>query len=874
MPTLAAAPEVVRAAEVFVATGRIVPGLTVCDDGRARSWWWPLPSAADRGLLVSLLDGNEPSDHARVAGALGDEVDRVVRERLRAAGVELLGRRAGRRTVPDAWLRSLTADDPWLPSSLDPVKVEAFAAAVDRWVRSGVVGLGRARLCVRIHEPPVDEEPWVAEALAQDIDESSLLVGVSDVWAGRSPFGPEVVEELLGALGRMARIAPELAGLLDGAVPDRTMLDSAAVVELFGAHAATLADSDIAILLPSWWTNRRRLGLRARTATARKAVGAVTASGLGFEQIVSFTWQAALGDQRLTKADLASLANAVEAKQSLVRVRGMWVEVRPEEIAAALAHAGTRGEATAGELVRTGLGLEAIDGPGGAPVVGVDAGGWVGALLDDALHASVAPVPTPAGFTGRLRPYQERGVGWLAFLGRLGLGACLADDMGLGKTAQLIASVLADPALGPTLVVCPTSVLGNWDRELARFAPSLRVLLHHGPDRFRGHDEPFAARVGTHDVVLTSYALVARDADELEALRWGRLVLDEAQQVKNPYTAQAKAVHRLGADRRIALIGTPVENRLTELWAIMQSVNPGLLGSVRSFKERFAGPIERDSDPEATARLQRIVSPFVLRRLKTDKSIIDDLPDKIEQTERCPLTREQATLYQAVVDDLLEQAEGADGIDRRGIVLAGIMKLKQVCNHPAHFLKDGTALAGRSGKLQRAEELLDELLAAGDKALCFTQFAEWGATLAPYLARRFGIEVPWLHGGLTRRKRDDLVARFQESDGPPVFVVSLKAGGTGLNLTAATHVLHFDRWWNPAVEDQATDRTYRIGQHRNVIVNKLVSTGTVEERIDEMITAKRALAEKVVGSGEGWITELSTDELRDVLALRADAMED
>ena len=317
-----------------------------------------------------------------------------------------------------------------------------------------------------------------------------------------------------------------------------------------------------------------------------------------------------------------------------------------------------------------------------------------------------------------------------------------------------------------------------------------------------------------------------------------------------------------------------MENRLSELWAIMQALNPGLLGSAASFKERFAVPIERDFDAEATDRLQRIVSPFVLRRLKTDRSIIDDLPDKIEQTEHCLLTREQATLYQAVVDELVAQADEAEGIDRRGIVLAGIMKLKQVCNHPAHFAKDGSTLAGRSGKLGRTEELLDELLAAGDKALCFTQFAEWGQALAPYLSRRFGVEVPWLHGGLTRQRRDQLVASFQELDGPPVLLVSLKAGGTGLNLTAASHVLHFDRWWNPAVEDQATDRAYRIGQHRNVIVHKLVSTGTIEERIDEMISRKRALAQKVVGAGEAWITELSTDELRDVLALRADAVED
>ena len=306
----------------------------------------------------------------------------------------------------------------------------------------------------------------------------------------------------------------------------------------------------------------------------------------------------------------------------------------------------------------------------------------------------------------------------------------------------------------------------------------------------------------------------------------------------------------------------------------MHVLNPGLLGSARSFRESFAIPIEREHDADATERLRRITAPFVLRRLKTDKSVIDDLPDKIETTEACPLTREQATLYQAVVDDLVEQSEQAEGMSRRGLVLAGLMRLKQVCNHPAHFLRDGSALPGRSGKLTRAEELLDEILAEGDKVLCFTQFAEWGGMLAPYFERRFGIEVGWLHGRVTRRKRDDLVSRFQDSDGPPVLLVSLKAGGTGLNLTAASHVVHLDRWWNPAVEDQATDRAYRIGQQRTVFVHKLVSTGTVEERIDAMISAKRALAEQVVGSGEGWITELSTDDLREVIALRADTVEE
>ncbi|MPY96319.1 MAG: ATP-dependent helicase, partial [Acidimicrobiia bacterium] len=479
---------------------------------------------------------------------------------------------------------------------------------------------------------------------------------------------------------------------------------------------------------------------------------------------------------------------------------------------------------------------------------------------------------TVPGFAGELRPYQERGVSWLSFLGRLGLGACLADDMGLGKTAQLIATVLVDAVPGPTLVVSPVSVLGNWARELERFAPGLSVMVHHGRDRHADSDDEgtagFAERAGGHDVVLTTYSLVARDLEHLTAVPWTRVVLDEAQQVKNPGTAQAKAIAQIRAPRRVALTGTPVENRLAELWSLMQVLNPGLLGTMSSFKDRFARPIERDHDEAATATLKAVTGPFVLRRLKTDRSIIDDLPDKVEQTDRCPLTREQATLYQAVVDELLEGAAATDGITRRGLVLAGIAKLKQVCNHPAHLLRDGSVLANRSGKLNRVEELLDEIVDAGDKALLFTQFTGWGELLVPHLARRYGAEPLWLHGGVPRARRDELVAAFDDASGPQLFLLSLKAGGTGLNLTAASHVVHLDRWWNPAVEDQATDRAYRIGQRRTVLVHKLVSSGTIEERIDEMITNKRALAERVVGAGEAWVTELSTDELRAVISLR------
>jgi hypothetical protein len=855
-------------ARTFVAAGRVVPGLTV-DEGRGRSWWWPLPASSHRALVASLVTDPTADGQRRAAAQLADAVDTMVRDRLVAAGVTLVRPRRGRPTVEDAWLRALTSADPWLPPSLDTDRVTAFSETVGAWVRSGTVVGGRVRLCLRIHEPEGGSE-WRVELLAQDRDETSLVVPLSDLWSGTSPFGPAVHQDVLAALGRLARLAPELAPVLDGAAPSGIEVDGQAIVSVLRDRAPALDDAGIAVLLPSWWTRRPRLGLRAmvRRSGGTGAPAAVTAGGVGMDAILSFSWEAALEGERLTRSDLAALAKAAEAKQSLVRVRGRWVELDPRRFGDLAAVIGRRAEATAGDLLRAGLGIDDLGRGDGeaAPEVDAAAVPWLASLLDDARHAAVEPLPTPAGFAGELGPYQQRGAGWLTFLGRFGLGACLADDMGLGKTAQVIATLLADPTAEPALVVCPVSVLANWERELERFAPALRVLVHHGAERARG--AAFTRGAAAHDVVLTTYSLVSREADLLGGVRWGRLVLDEAQQIKNPGAAQTQAVAGLDAARRIALTGTPVENRLTELWSIMHVLNPGLLGSARSFRERFAVPIERGGDDEATELLRRVTGPFVLRRLKTDRSIITDLPDKIETVDRCPLTHEQATLYQAVVDDLLAGADEAEGISRRGIVLAGLLRLKQVCNHPAQFLADGSPLHGRSGKLVRVEELLEEILSEGDKVLCFTQFAAWGELLRPYLERRFGAEALWLHGGVRRPARQAMIDRFQEPGGPQLFLVSLKAGGTGLNLTAASHVIHLDRWWNPAVEDQATDRAYRIGQQRTVQVHKLVTAGTVEERIDEMITAKRALAERVVGTGEDWLTELSTDELRDLVSLR------
>jgi SNF2 family DNA or RNA helicase len=414
------------------------------------------------------------------------------------------------------------------------------------------------------------------------------------------------------------------------------------------------------------------------------------------------------------------------------------------------------------------------------------------------------------------------------------------------------------------------SLVGNWQREAERFTPDLAVHVHHGADRLTG--EELTSALNAADLVITTYGLAVRDREALSQIQWARVVCDEAQNIKNAATRQAQAVRALPAASRIALTGTPVENRLSDLWSIMQFTGPGLLGPAERFRTKFTVPIERNGDEEAADRLKRITGPFILRRLKTDKTIISDLPDKLEMKVWCNLTPEQASLYQATVTDMMTKIDEAEGIERRGLVLATMTKLKQVCNHPAHLLGDGSRLDGRSGKLARLEEICDEILAEGDKALCFTQYAEFGRMLQPYLTSRLGCPVLYLHGGTPKKKRDALVDDFQAGTEPALLMASLKAGGTGLNLTAASHVIHVDRWWNPAVEDQATDRAFRIGQRKDVQVRKFVCVGTLEERIDAMIEEKKSLAERIVGTGESWLTELSTADLREVVALSPEAV--
>jgi superfamily II DNA or RNA helicase len=479
----------------------------------------------------------------------------------------------------------------------------------------------------------------------------------------------------------------------------------------------------------------------------------------------------------------------------------------------------------------------------------------------------------PVGFEGELRPYQQRGHGWLYYLVDQGFGACLADDMGLGKTVQAIAVILdwrkRNKRVGPVLIVCPVSVLGNWRRELHRFAPELKTALHHGKGR-AATAEDFQQVLDDNDILLTSYNLLQRDEELLCATTFEGVLLDEAQNIKNPSTKQSKVARTLRGNFRVALTGTPLENRPLDLWSIMDFLNEGLLGSRTQFLQTLEHPIVKQRRQSSMSALARLVRPFVLRRLKTDSEIVADLPEKTEQIVHATMSREQAILYETVVRKGLQEVEhAAEGIQRRGAILTTLLRLKQVCNHPAHYLMDGSSLKSRSGKLDLLTEMIEEALEEGDRCLIFTQFKEMGTLLKTHLEEITGGSVLFLHGSIPQKERDSMVADFQESrpDGPRIFVLSLKAGGTGLNLTAANRVFHYDRWWNPAVEDQATDRAFRIGQQRNVFVHKFVCTGSLEERIQQMLERKREVADNLLAAGENWITELSNEELKRLLTL-------
>jgi SNF2 family DNA or RNA helicase len=958
-----------RFVRFLLAQQRFVPMLQQQASGALAGLWQPWLGDDQTAKRVTHLLGAMPPIARAAVDAFGHDAWLMLDDFLLRTGdalcrkvlvkdqmFEAIDGRDPQADLHVAWLKGLLPSALAQQEELDvrPGPRTDLVKGVRRWIGSlEERGSGTSwRLLLKLNEPldlkglsdfasPGNTVRWPMTLHLQSIVDPSVIVDASDIWVlppGAASVEGQRIEQpqelLLSELGRAARIYKRLEKSLESAEPSEIDLTTDEAYKFLREIRPVLLEQGIGIQAPDWWDSPTvRLGARLQVESeeidlndpfgAGGSSPGSTVAHLGLSSLVSYKWQIAVGDVNLTLEQFEKLASQ---HSPLIRLNGKWVEIRPEDLKAAMRfiRENPGGQMEVGRALRLAYATDAKET--GVPILGMDATGWVATVFGEAAQSAKMPlIEAPGGFIGTLRAYQLKGLSWLAFLDRLGLGACLADDMGLGKTIQLLAllahertmirarsaeaqAAAADspavpvPANGdalanhpnPTLLIVPMSVVANWLHEAERFTPGLKVLVHHGLERFTGDSLVKAARES--DMVITTYALANRDKDSLSQVQWSRVVLDEAQNIKNPSAKQTRAIHSIPAPRRIALTGTPLENRLIELWSIMDFLNPGYLGPASEFRTKFAVPIERYHEKHKGVQLRGLVQPFVLRRLKTDPSVITDLPEKVETKEYCYLTPEQAQLYQTCVSDMLAAADRAEGIQRRGLVLAGLIKLKQICNHPAHFLKEfgenGNAaqaapiLAARSGKCARLMEMLQEVVAAGDKALVFTQFRQMGHLLATMLRQGLDRDVLFLHGGTPAAQRQQMINEFQgdKATGPklapragrtgnaPVLILSLKAGGVGLNLTAANHVFHFDRWWNPAVESQATDRAYRIGQTRTVQVHKFVVSGTLEERIDQMIQQKTELADQIIGHGEAWLTELSTGQLRDLLMLRDDGV--
>lgn len=735
----------------------------------------------------------------------------------------------------------------------DPIRVPHLQA----WARdiSNAHSPG-AGLSLRVGPPPDEDGIWTLLLLLRSHVDPSLVVDTQQLWSAPeeivSQFGPDAEAEFLVSLRRGAQVCPVLKPALQQSAPTTIDLDEDSL-DVLVDHLDELSAIGIEVMWPS--------GLAAPTLERRVVVNASSPSGdlpsvTDLDSLLSVNWEFLLDGVALTSQELFVLS---EAKRPIVPIRGRWVRLdrRARERLKARVPQISAADALAAAL-GSGLDIEDVE-PGGGPQAPIPVA-IRGALkeLADRLQAldGVREEPEPPGLDAQLRPYQRRGLAWMADLCSLGLGGCLADDMGLGKTIQLLA--LHSLRGGATLVVCPTSLLANWEREAHKFLPGVIVHRYHGANRS-------LRTVQRGDLVVTSYGVLRSDADALADIEWDLVVADEAQYAKNPRSRTARALRQIPANSRIALTGTPVENRLSELWSILDWTVPGLLGPLETFRRSLSIPIERDGDPEATARLSAVVQPFLLRRKKSDPGIAPELPPKLERDVIVPLTPEQVTLYQATTKEILADLASNDGIARHGLVLKLLTALKQITNHPAQYLGEAAPLAGRSGKLAALDELIASTIGQGQSTLIFSQYVAMGKLIMSHLASQ-GVEVEMLHGAQSISKRQELVDKFQAGK-LPVLILSLKAGGTGLNLTKATHVVHYDRWWNPAVEDQATDRAYRIGQDQTVTVHRLITEGTVEDRVGELLRQKRQLADRVVGSGEQWIGNLDDEQLAELVSL-------
>ena len=809
------------------------------------------------------------SGRIRVATLLEELIDAELRKNFnpKAEGLDPL---------LTAWQDALSSETGVLEISNEEVK--RLGTASYHW-KEGVSGkVTPARALLELVIPKEDEELWELKFGLQAEADPTLKATASAAWASGSnllQLGEILIEQpgeiLLEGLGRALNVFPTIARGLEDATPESMQLTPAEAFILVRTATKQLRDIGVGVELPQSLSG----GLASRLGLAIKAEIPNTSRRMTLGESLDWSWDLIIGGVTLTLHELEKLA---QKRSPLVRHKDIWIELRPNDLKNAEKFCESSSKLNLDDALR----LSANEGETimHLPVHRFEAGPQLQAVLNQ-YHQKTAPnsLAAPEGFVGQLRPYQERGLGWLDFLYRFDQGACLADDMGLGKTIQLLAFLqylkIKQELKKSVLLIAPTSVITNWKRESFAFTPELNVLEHYGSKRAITISE-LQKKVKNIDLVLTTYGLAQRDLPLLKKLKWQGIVIDEAQAIKNPHTKQSQAIRELAQSEsnksfRIALTGTPVENRVSELWALMNFLNPKVLGEEDFFRQRYYLPIEKYGDTSSFKDLKIRVSPFILRRLKTDKTIISDLPDKIEINEWVELCDEQKKLYNQTVEKTLAKISISPKGNHYGEILTLLTKLKQICNHPALVLKEKTIsndFIQRSSKLERLDEILTEVIEAGDRALLFTQFTEWGTLLKSYFETKWGFDIPFLHGGCTKSVRQAMIDRFQEDPrGPQLFLLSLKAGGIGLNLTRANHVFHVDRWWNPAVENQATDRAYRIGQEKSVIVHKFITSNSIEEKIDQMIRSKSHLAEEIISSGEEWLGNLDVNKLRQLIDL-------
>jgi superfamily II DNA or RNA helicase len=835
----------------LVARGSVVPTLrgTKRPSGKsldlAVRWAPALVDAKQLDELTAAMPGAiallAPMDaRATTLEVLGAVVDAIVRE---AAGkLEL--------PAPPPTTHTTAAVAEAVITRLDGSGFEAPVAAgaevskrLDRWAKP-VTSPTKSRLVVQL-DPPDRDGAWFLTVLGPGAEGGLLPIE-------QALTDSRATTPLADDLTRLERILPAL--LRPGALRrGQVYLSQTEAWELMTVTGASLEAAGFEARVPILSRRKPSPGLRMFTEPTGDSV-------VGAHQLSNVRWSAVFDDVELSAADIAKLA--AEARP-LVRSRGRWVELDRadlKEAAAALAERSQRTQLTGAEILRHAVGLE---GTGLAGGVFVEGSGWATELLQKAGEASTDAVTNPEGFKGELRSYQAEALGWLGFLDTVELGGCLALDMGLGKTPTMLAHLARTKERGPALVIAPPAVVGNWAAEAAKFTPQLRVVVHHGASRASA--DALEAEVAGADVVITTYGTAVRDVEALSARSWSRMVLDEAQAIKNPANETAQQLRRIGAASKVALTGTPIENGLGDLWSILDFTNPGLVGTRPAFISQLSG--------EGEAALRALNGILVFRRTKSEPEVAAELPDRIDELDHCTMTPEQIGLYQAVLDGLVADAAQveAGGERKQGAILAAITALKQICNHPSAYQDDDRPLAGRSGKLARLEEIVESVFAAGERILVFTHFAEWGKKLADHLTEVTGVPIACYHGGLARGARDKLIEEFQGGTGPGALVLSLKAGGTGLNLTAASHVVLYDRWWNPAVEDQARDRAWRIGQTRTVVSHRLVCPGTVDERVEEVVAGKRHIADLVLPKSSS-LSDLDADQLRVALGLRPDTL--